>query len=838
MLAAATVLATLAYLVGRDSPPKPASAFDAMLLAASSPGPAIALAFGALVLGAWSFRHLSLHWLAWRPGSIQVSEFTAGSPLSDASAEQLTMNFRRRLATLQVQSPTPVPGAPPASDFLDVLDRGGADSRNLLGTLVALLRAARPTHAYEVRGVLLEREGGDRCGVAIEVIRLPSEGVHSTTVWEQTWECALRRAADEATAAILPQTRACRAPWGVWRGRVMPGRLLHAYEEGARLERERRYDEALEQYYEALKDDPLNMVLRLRVGQLQERLGLFLDALATYWGICASGKPGRVRRPRLMYRGAARREQRRAVLSARYRRNVLLGGRVLAVQWRKYAEGPPTERDEQRRRMRSCLRPQLMEELAPHADDAAELAMVLAEPEADDQDAFLKLRGVLIGFALSDSRSLRRQLLLTVFDRRATLTPATVRLTEECIKVRRDFVRSKEDKAACWPPTADELTDRVRKIERGPLRLARSFRHWHEHYNAACAYALPLLVEPEGDQARALAERAVERLRSATARADSAYIASRRDWLVSEDPDLRGLRACKEFAEFEVMHLPSSSITPRRPSEVQQLESSRYVRSLLLTAAEQWQAIWRSRRAALNGGPDLRLLLEWFGDELQSWEAIRTVARHYRHSGSRLKLIRSLQDGASRYGRPAPAVGFPLYELDPLDGALAREPVDDAANDEIKMANGRLDALRDIVSETRHDTAAMLADLKRWRTTLRRLDAAARPSSPYLLGLLCDHHAALWQLLGQWVEADDAASAARAEQEFREQVKRTRSLWRVAFRWWAAVSDTVDASRNGNGSARLKPIEVVRVGAASAWWRARIAQGDRRSRASAGAPAR
>ena len=36
----------------------------------------------------------------------------------------------------------------------------------------------------------------------------------------------------------------------------------------------------------------------------------------------------------------------------------------------------------------------------------------------------------------------------------------------------------------------------------------------------------------------------------------------------------------------------------------------------------------------------------------------------------------------------------------------------------------------------------------------------------------------------------------------------------------------------------VEPIEVVRVGAASAWWRARIAQGDRRSRASVGAPGR
>ena len=215
VVASVALLSTLAYLVGRRSPAQPSTTLDAMLVAASSPGLAICLTFGALLLGAWSARNLMLLWLAWRPGSIQVSEFTVGSPQSEANAQQLTMLFRRRLATLQIQSPTPMPGAAGASDFLDVLDRGTADHRNLLGTMVTLLRAARPTHAYEVRGVLLERDATERYGVAIEVARLPSEGLAATTLWGETWECVLRRAADEATAAILPQTSACRAPWGV-----------------------------------------------------------------------------------------------------------------------------------------------------------------------------------------------------------------------------------------------------------------------------------------------------------------------------------------------------------------------------------------------------------------------------------------------------------------------------------------------------------------------------------------------------------------------------------------------------------------------------------------------
>ena len=694
------------------------------------------------------------------------------------------MLFRRRLATLQIQSPTPMPGAAGASDFLDVLDRGTADSRNLLGTLVTLLRAARPTHAYEVRGVLLERDATEPCGIAIEVARLPSEGLAATTVWGETWECALRKAADEATAAILPQTRACRAPWGVWRGYRMPGRLLHAYEEGARLEHERRYDEALHAYYEALREDPINAVLRLRVGQLQERLGLFLDAFATYSGIVAVDRPSRARRPSRMYSAAGRREQRRARVSARYRRNVLLGGNVLAEQWRKSAKDPenPSERDEQRRRLRQCLRTKLKVRLRV-CDQAFSLDTLLAEPTAEDEQLLRALRKVFADYALRDSRALRRSMRLRVFDRRATLTPATVRLTEECIELRCQYVRFQDGEPGVkWPPKAKALDKRIRGIERGLRRLRRPFGRWHEQYNAACVYALPLLDKDfRGPPADKLAERAVARLEAAMAHADSAYIASRRDWLVGEDPDLRGLRATRQFAEFEVMHLPSASITPRRPKNVQQLESSRYMRSLLTTAADQWRAIWRERRAAINGGPDLQHLLEWFGDELRAWQAVHTVACHGCHSGTRLALIRNLQDGARRHGRPQPECRFPRYEQAPLDGAVAREPCSDAATDEIGAADARLDAICAIVGERASARTAVLDGLEAWQATLRRTDAAAQRAPSSLLRRLCAHHAALWQLLAQWIEAGDDVTAKEAEDEFRTKVDETRRLWEAAL---------------------------------------------------------
>ncbi len=263
------------------------------------------------------------------------------------------------------------------------------------------------------------------------------------------------------------------------------------------------------------------------------------------------------------------------MISARYRRNVLLGGRVLAQQWRVVPDDPahPTRRDEQRQRLRQCLR--------------ARLDPQLAEGALDDL--------------------------------------------------------------------------------------------------------------------------AVSRLVQATGRADSAFIASRRDWVLSEDPDLNGLRATHAFEQFEVMHLPSDRLTPRRPRKVQRLESFRYVRALLAATAQRWQATWRAR--AEQSGHDIRALREWFADEQRAWEGVRDVAVHYRHSGSRFALIRATRECADRYGFEPLDVGFPRFDKDPFAEAVAGKPCDDICEDAVDLAVRRTERL-----------AATLRDPRR----PRRSDAAAR----------------------------------------------------------------------------------------------------------------
>ena len=129
-----------------------------------------------------------------------------------------------------------------------------------------------------------------------------------------------------------------------------------------------------------------------------------------------------------------------------------------------------------------------------------------------------------------------------------------MKLTEVSIALRLAWLGHKSAGGrppAQWPPKPEDITAQIRRIEG-----RRPFRHWHEHYNAACAYALPLHDQSLTDVGK-LAERAVDRLEQATARADSDYIASRRDWVLSEDPDLKGLRGWHKFQEFQLLYLPS-----------------------------------------------------------------------------------------------------------------------------------------------------------------------------------------------------------------------------------------------------------------------------------------
>lgn len=823
-------LLALAFAVIQPVPSDAAAPFDELVAAIRLKGPATVLTVALLLAIAFFFRQIWFDWLALRPGRIEVEPFTAGRALADIDVEQLTLSFRQRLAELHLHAPEGAPGTSAQGAFLDVLGRSAVDSRNWFASAIAVLRAAKPSHAWHVRGVLVERDAAPRFGLTVQVMRLPDAGNPPETLWANTWDDAVRQGADHATAAILPRTKRCTQQWAAWRRFRMGGRLLGNYEDAVALEGARRYDQALEAYYRAVDDDPMNMGLRLRIGQLQERMGLYLDALATYMGMVQVGKERL--RGRTLERPTARWERRRALLAARYRRLVLLGGSELAEQWLKVdapGAGTPNETEPERAARRRLLRdrvePFLLEELelvakrhpaVPYGDRRPLSAAAQrhrprrsgCEPEralcprrygrVDNASAdrqLFRLRELFALLALSDVRELLVDLVVHRRDRRLILSRETVKLTARCIEVRLDWVQYNlaREQSKTWPPKPERLEKQIRRIE-GVTR----FKRWHEHYNAACLYALPLLAfDREARDAVALTEelrvdlatRAVQRLASATANADSAYVAGRRDWLLSEDPDLDGLRVTRSFKQFEAMNFPSREPTPYRPLHVKTLENSRYVRDLLETTARCWEQTWHLRGRLLDDHPDVHELLRWWRDECNAWQHVPTVALNNRHWPARADLLRLLRDHADTFEVPRPEVAFPRY----ADAVLTEEELGrgdarrrNAADRVARRGEHHLHRIGRTIHEAQAEGQfrPKIEDIERWQAVLRQLDARGREPRRFLLAILCDHHAALWQLLAEWVAAPPGPDRGAKQRAFVRQVADTDLIWCGADTWW------------------------------------------------------
>jgi hypothetical protein len=377
ILGAAAVLG-LAY--GVSAPPKPTTVGMSMLATVTKPGVAATLAIVLVLWVGWCVRSLRFEFLAWWPGHIEVVELEppANAPYVDVA--WLSSVFRARVTQLSLQAPAPVPGAATEGAYLDVLSGVSVEAGNPL-SLLRMGRAMWPTHAYRIEATLRTGAGDSApCTVLAQVNRLPH--VSSTLVWGHgsSWEDAVREAADEATAIVLPRTRLCQGQWLTWRGYVMPRGLLPAYERAVRNEADgdaarrsakpfgtvgsngkheqarRCYEAAQRGYKEVLDEDPFNLTVRLRVGQLHEKVGQHLEALAAYHGIVTVTRPAGEKLPRKLYPARTRWERKRVITIARYRRAVLLGGDQVADDWSKAS-------DELRRDLGMLL----LEEMYAHA---------------------------------------------------------------------------------------------------------------------------------------------------------------------------------------------------------------------------------------------------------------------------------------------------------------------------------------------------------------------------------------------------------------------------------------------------------------------------------------
>jgi tetratricopeptide (TPR) repeat protein len=807
LAASGVLLVMLGYVVGHGADVGLGGFVESVLAAATGAVTGTVLAFVLLIAAGWCVRRLWLEWLAWQPGQILIPPFSAGSKLSNkADPVHLTATFRQRFAAVRLQSPAPVPGAPPEGDYMEVLGQKSLDGGNVLGAVVAIANAAKPRYAYVVHGVLLERREQPKYGVTIQVVRVPEEGAPPETVYDITWERALHRAADRAMAHILPRTRRCSAPWATWRGFVMPTELLETYEAAARAEEERRYDQALAGYFAALERDPMNLSLRLHIGHLQEKLGLYLDALATYEGMLAVARQDDKATTKL-YRAAARRERAEVMVVARYRRLVLLGGPSVAEQWR-YTNPPElrSERDDQRDDLRRRLRERLCVELVSEAQPAEKVARNLRDPTpredaaADADRALNELRYMFTEYARVQIGRLKRDLHSVRVKRgdAVALTRTSLELTKICLDIRLEWIeRQLQGKPERWIWNKAKADDLVRDVTAICNRRRLS---WHDHYNAACALALPLLVAPDPPAAaddsqppeddspagvrRRLAREAVRHLEQANACADSGYIATRRDWLLSEDPDLDGLRTDPAFKAFENMYFPAPVATPRRPRQVQRLEVCRYTRDLLEATARRWQTEWHDRRSR-EPLDDPHELISWWEHEAEVWAHVGRVAWNHRRWRVRCDLLERMDELSVHYKGAPLAVAFRTFE-EPWMSRPDADPVDKLAKAALKRATKQL---RDLASRLSQDPTRgvfRVDGIHAWTDKLR--DNAAdgtRPNADDVVRL-CDRHAAVWESLRLWVTEGDPDAVDQAGRRFAEQLAKLEAQLRGRPRTIAA----------------------------------------------------
>jgi hypothetical protein len=232
-------------------------------------------------------------------------------------------------------------------------------------------------------------------------------------------------------------------------------------------------------------------------------------------------------------------------------------------------------------------------------------------------------------------------------------------------------------------------------------------------------------------------------------------LASLWDRILSDEPDLDGLRPEPAFQRFETERLPSSRPAPVRPSSIVRLKASRHSVRLAYLCAERLEAAWHAR-AAEEGATDIHRALEWWRDEQGTWRLARDLALHHRQWQSRLDLINEMQAFAERNGMPAFRVVHPRYAEQPITGD--RATVERAARHETHFSDLRMSILANALSPL--DTGP-LPGAAAWEEHLVALDDAGERLPAETRRRLADNRAAVWgavrQAFSEPAIADDTA---------------------------------------------------------------------------------
>ncbi|MFI9235961.1 hypothetical protein [Streptomyces sp. NPDC053079] len=640
---------------------------------------------------------------AYHPGPVDVRRLVASDPEVEQQVEGLTAQLRKHLSETNLYPPTALPAEEPADNFLDLLGDVDLEPNRLGTSLLRFFSRLRPKIAYRVSGVLRDRPVEPRFGVTITVTSYAIRGSRTETIWATTWEEVVQAAGNWVMAALVPVTRASRLPpWRGWRGRDLHPDLFAAYQEGRRLGQERKFDDALDCYYAALRLDPMNLYLRTQIAGIQEKLWLHLDALETYYGAMLLDGHTCLQREKHLKRRFFRRRYRwwhNGLFEARYRYAVVLGiGEQTADEWcEKFFETSAHQRRQSdRKEIREALTPAFVDRywrafIGCHPSDVqdggpfgkgdeARIRAWLRKQLADEPDREI-VRVILQRACLEEMEQLARD-----YPRLSHLLPSTrlsgpltwpsLRLNRDVwapIRLawaQRDLAEAKKGKYSIsglpspgpWlEQSPEELDERVRRVMDRPLlyplkRWARDCRlwrrrPWQESYNAACVYAVAMNCrdgqkDRERKDREALAAYAVMELEDAARTDRSGYQPLMRSWLLIEDPDLEALRRQERFIRFEREIYPHALPDHHRPKRPLRAEVMAYDQRLLTGAAKVMEHTWRARQLQLPA--DAHVLAHWFASDKELWECVYRVAKDqgyvWRDRAKLLKTVRAVAD--------------------------------------------------------------------------------------------------------------------------------------------------------------------------------------------------
>jgi hypothetical protein len=669
------------------------------ILGSATPG--VLLAVLALIAGMFALRHGLFALLSRRPGPIEVTAFHgladdgyAPDPMADTA--QVAAEFRRTLTEMSLSTPLSMPTSPRQDDFIDDVGTVG-ESTTTFGAAVALVRAMlRIQYAYRVAAQMRVRRDEERFGITVHLVMQPGGRGEVATVWGADWPSVAERAAHWVGAQILPRSRlARRAPWTGWHGLQMPPELFHHSQLARRCVEERRFEEALGHFHDALVLDPQNPYLRIERAQVLEQLGLSMDAVVAYADIVAveswhdralwrrlrghaTGGPDRADGPpparlRTVLDG------RQALLIARYRLVTRLASQTVAEQWWRvddYQDARNTKRTAERRelraRLRTWLEPHYADYLAYYRGTDAKVPFDVAvrrqrllahllcyvsrvETEhllADYQWWRLRRRP---GMAVSQTALRVLQVWAPLLERRAAAKvekPVWDELRARPKRPDEPEWRPERQPGWTWPPEIEVVeADLERRLRRKPVQ----WREWQEYYNAACAAAVALggRREDEPEQLRPWAQLAVRYLERAVSSTDSGFVGAYTQWLSTGDDDLRSLRSLPEFVDFLDRYLPTDDLRAPPPHRLVELVMSQHTVRLLRTFVmdrlaalelrEEAELVWESRA---------RAVATEFTDQDRDWRC-------------RLRLVRSGQAHRIRTGGSRFPSALPEFDDDP-----------------------------------------------------------------------------------------------------------------------------------------------------------------------------